>query len=624
MNAKFQILTIVALLATSISAKGNFNSTSITGMTSANPANICYVKSNASGKNDGSSWENAFTDLQSALGSSSCPEIWVAAGTYKPTSGTDRTASFVLKNGVAVYGGFAGTETDISQSNINANPTILSGDIDSNDSENPASNPSKIVGHNSYHVVNAGNVDSTTILDGFIITAGQADGSGVNGQGGGMYISSGSPTLSNLTFSGNTAFDGSGIYNSGGSPIMSTIAFSGNSNSNSQSMGGGIDSQSGNPLLVNVAFGGNSAAFGGGMFIYQGNPVLTDVTFESNIANGGGENVQQMINNTGQYLQICKHVVYCGDISSYDGSGGGIELLNGSPVLTNVIFKDNRADQALGGGMDIDNGRPVLNNVTFVGNSAGSGGGVNNWSGSPTLNYVTFNKNQAGQGGGMNEQQGDSGATIINANFTDNQAQGWGGGIFTSARVSNYANITFSGNSAQEGGGMYSYLWDLILKNATFSGNTASDAGGGIYVSSSSTTMTNVTLSNNSATNSGGGMFISGGHAQVKNSILWNNHLQQAQQPNQIDGIPGSIALAFSMVQGGCPSQATCSNVRSDDPLLGPLGDFGGFSFTIPLLPGSPAIGAGNTADCPTMDQRGIARPEGSPCDLGAFELVGK
>ena len=83
---------------------------------SANPANICYVKSDASGKNDGSSWENAFTDLQSALGSSDCPEIWVATGTYKPTSGTDRTASFVLKNGVAIYGGFAGTETDMSRS----------------------------------------------------------------------------------------------------------------------------------------------------------------------------------------------------------------------------------------------------------------------------------------------------------------------------------------------------------------------------------------------------------------------------------------------------------------------------------------------------------------------------
>ncbi|MFZ1043628.1 MAG: choice-of-anchor Q domain-containing protein [Anaerolineales bacterium] len=621
MNAKFQILTIIALLATSFSAKGNFNNRSITGMTSANPANICYVKSNASGKNDGSSWENAFTDLQSALGSSACPEIWVAAGTYKPTSGTDRTASFVLKNGVAVYGGFAGTETDMSQSNINGNPTILSGDIDSNDSENPASNPSKIVGHNSYHVVNAGNVDNTAILDGFIITAGQADGSGVNGQGGGMYISSGSPTLSNLTFSGNTAFDGSGIYNSGGSPNLANITFNGNSNSDLMSMGGGIDSQSGNPLLVNVAFNKNLAAFGGGMFIYQGNPALTDVTFQSNIANGSGENIQ-MINNIGQHLEG----LFDSDIFYFNGSGGGIESLNGGPVLTNVIFKNNVADQ-FGGGMDIDWGRPALNNVAFVGNSAGSGGGINNYDGNPTLNHVTFNKNQAGQGGGMNEQDQGAGAIIINANFADNHSGGSGGGIYTVGQTSNYANITFSGNSAQEGGGMYSDEWDPVLKNITFSGNTASDDGGGIYLSSSSPTLTNVTISNNSADDSGGGIFTSKshpkiGHAQIKNSILWNNHTQQ--QPNQVDGIPGSIALTFSIVQGGCPSQATCANVKSDDPLLGPLGDFGGFSFTIPLLPVSPAIGAGNTADCPTTDQRGVSHPEGSTCDLGAFELGGK
>src|SRR5271157_6174441 len=92
MSTKIRILTIVALLATSIAAKGNSNGSSITVLTSTNPTNICYVKSNASGKNDGSSWGNAFTDLQSALGSSACPEIWVAAGTYKPTSGTERTA----------------------------------------------------------------------------------------------------------------------------------------------------------------------------------------------------------------------------------------------------------------------------------------------------------------------------------------------------------------------------------------------------------------------------------------------------------------------------------------------------------------------------------------------------
>ena len=90
----------------------------------------CYVKWNAGGTNAGTSWTNAYTDLQSALGASPCTEIWVAAGTYKPTTGTDRTATFQLKNGVALYGGFAGTETARNQRNPAANVTILSGDIE--------------------------------------------------------------------------------------------------------------------------------------------------------------------------------------------------------------------------------------------------------------------------------------------------------------------------------------------------------------------------------------------------------------------------------------------------------------------------------------------------------------
>ena len=115
------------------------------------------------------------------------------------------------------------------------------------------------------------------------------------------------------------------------------------------SMGGGMDSQSGNPILVNVAFNENWAAFGGGMFIYQGNPVLTDVTFENNRANGSGENLQ-MINAIGQYMADAGPDGYY-----INGSGGGIESLNGGPVLTNVIFNNNVAD-ANGGGMDIDGG----------------------------------------------------------------------------------------------------------------------------------------------------------------------------------------------------------------------------------------------------------------------------
>ncbi|HEY3477130.1 MAG TPA: SBBP repeat-containing protein, partial [Anaerolineales bacterium] len=91
---------------------------------------IYYVNWDATGADDGTSWEDAYTDLQSALSAASYGDkIWVAAGTYKPTSGTDRTISFTLKNGVAVYGGFAGTETSRAQRNYEANVTVLSGDI---------------------------------------------------------------------------------------------------------------------------------------------------------------------------------------------------------------------------------------------------------------------------------------------------------------------------------------------------------------------------------------------------------------------------------------------------------------------------------------------------------------
>ena len=163
-------------------------------VTPARATGECYVKWNAAGTNNGASWTNAYTDLQSALGASPCTEVWVAAGTYKPTTGTDRTATFQLKNGVAVYGGFAGTETARDQRNPATNVTILSGDIGNDAADATATN--------SYHVV-TGATGAT--LDGFTITAGNANGADPNDQRRRDVQHCSSPTLTNVTFSGNSA-----------------------------------------------------------------------------------------------------------------------------------------------------------------------------------------------------------------------------------------------------------------------------------------------------------------------------------------------------------------------------------------------------------------------------------
>ena len=109
---------------------------------------LCFVDAGASGGNSGDSWTDAYTDLQSALTDANCTEIWVAAGIYTPTTNpSDQTATFHLVDGVGVYGGFAGTETARDQRDLDANLTILSGDIDGNDSQSPVITGLEHFGH---------------------------------------------------------------------------------------------------------------------------------------------------------------------------------------------------------------------------------------------------------------------------------------------------------------------------------------------------------------------------------------------------------------------------------------------------------------------------------------------
>ena len=252
------------------------------------PPGTIYVDANATGANNGTSWQDAYKYLQDALEdaniSPGCAEIWVAQGTYRPDEDTahpdgndSRTATFQLKNNVAIYGGYphGGGSRD-----PNTYTTTLSGDIGTIGNNND----------NSYHVVTGSGTNATAVLDGFTITAGNASGSFPYNVGGGMYNNLGSPTVTNCIFSGNSATNGSGIYNNYySSPTVTNCTFSRNSATNN---GGGMDSNSfSNPTVTNCTFSGNSATNGGGMYNYSfSSPIVTNCTFIGNSAtsNGGG------------------------------------------------------------------------------------------------------------------------------------------------------------------------------------------------------------------------------------------------------------------------------------------------------------------------------------------------
>ncbi len=267
---------------------------------------VIYVDQAAGGSiRDGLSWSTAFTKLQDGLAAAtSGSEIWVADGIYYPDDGIgatndDRNATFLLKQGVALYGGFAGTETARDERNWQANLAILSGDLSQNDPDKNSSgvitNPITIINPNAYHVVSAGAVDSSAVLDGFVITGGKADGTIANlcgpGCGGGLIIENSSPTLINLSILGNNSENyGGGLATINSSPSVTNVIIQAN---RTKTAGGGIYTRGGSPTFINTLISGNYSASRGGA-IYNDrvtNPMqLINVTITGNRAvfTGGG------------------------------------------------------------------------------------------------------------------------------------------------------------------------------------------------------------------------------------------------------------------------------------------------------------------------------------------------
>ena len=291
--------------------------------------------------------------------------------------------------------------------------------------------------------------------------------------------------------------------------------------------------------------------------------------------------------------------------------GGGIYSANSSPTLNNLIIDANTTNNAGGGMYAVTNHTqrsfyttPTLTNVVFSNNTATRGGGLYTQNASPILLNVVFsgNTSTSGAGGGMNNQ--------TQTPATDEYS------------IPQLTNVTFSGNTANGGGGLYNNNSNPTLINVTFSGNTANIRGGAIFNEGASPILKHVTISGNTApVGFGGGIrnAINGSipsNPLIENTILWGDTTEEMTS----DGT-GTITIKDSVIQGGCPSGTTCTNVLSTTPVLSALANNGGFTQTRALGVGSSAINAGgaNTTCAPT-DQRGAARPQGSACDMGAYE----
>ncbi len=333
-------------------------------------ARVIYVKWDATGANNGTSWANAFFHLQDGLAASvSGDEIWVARGVYKPDRGTGqtpgaRTATFRMKSGIEVFGGFGGWEATLGERNPALHIAILSGDLAGNDVG--VSNNSE----NSFHVVTIGNLGANLVLDGLHILGGNADGPGwmyddyeSQAFGGGMQIVRSSPTIRNCVFSFNRARWGGGAL----------LAF-----------------DNASFRLEQCRFENNESAFwAGGIFCCggQSNPQVLNCVFAANIALEGAA-----VLNGGGAESTFVNCAFVGNRS--EQSGGALHICSGrAPRWINCTFYGNRQNQRSGAGVFVYHADPLFENCIFWHNRdrAGTGSDAQIHNANPAVNTPVVN-----------------------------------------------------------------------------------------------------------------------------------------------------------------------------------------------------------------------------------------
>ncbi len=484
---------------------------------------VLYVDSGAPSGGDGSTWTTAFDDLQAALAIAIPGDnVWIAAGTYRPgPPGSPRTTFFVLPDGVALYGGFAGGETNLDEREVEANVTVLSADLLGDDAQGFANRAD-----NAYHVLLSENNYVGVRLDGLTIRGGQAEGSFPDNHGAALYHEGGLLTLVDCIVTDNWALEsGGGIYASQDVVTLIDCHFEGNVAGNRG--GGAAISFSTTGLLQGCTFESNSSTSNGAGLWITTDLIVEDCVFESNLSSNDGGGMSNFVGSP-----VLRRCVFIGNTAA--ASGGGFSTISGV-TLEDCTFDSNTANS--GGGSEVSSGpgSSQILRCLFRENTVATTGGGLRASGPAEIRATLFERNEATQGGGVGA--GSRELILDGCRFVENVATNNGGGVShsTSSDPTWFASVNrciFEGNRAgNRGGGLNlsdtSDGRDPSVTGCLFVGNSATLEGGALAfrVTQGAIRILGCTLVANVSGTRGGGIYSTDNATPValRNGIAWAN-----------------------------------------------------------------------------------------------------
>lgn len=307
--------------------------------------------------------------------------------------------------------------------------------------------------------------------------------------------------------------------------------------------------------------------------------------------------------------------------------GPGADKLTVSGNNASRVFTNNTGSVATISNLRVTGGTGVSTVTTA------RGGGVYNNAGTLTLNNLIITGNTATNGGGLNNAGTASVINLNNCHVFGNTATNSGGGMQNfSTSTLNISNSSITGNTSGSdtvGGGGIQGNGTVNITNSTIANNTANTgSGGGIFFNGTALTITNSTFSGNISTSNGGGIHKSTANpGNIRNTIIANNNNGTSDATGAFNSLGNNIVGTVGTSTGWI-----MSDLQNTNPVLSPLGFYGGNGLSYALLSTSPALNAGqncvtnlscatnNPAVAVTTDQRGAARPFGAAVDIGAFE----